>query len=103
MRNWQSDVGPADQLFVAAGTLLFALFYRGIGSVLFTRLFYGTGEHAPHIVNSKTGLLSNGQTIPPFLDILRAAMSILPIFACFIGLGLFAIWVGRRGRATGLR
>jgi hypothetical protein len=97
-KNWQPplDVEPAGGLFVAAGTLLFALFYAGKGNALFTWLFYGTADKAPHIINSKEGLLSNGQRIPPFLDLLRVAMDIVPIFAVFIGLALLVMWTRRR-------
>jgi hypothetical protein len=97
-KNWKLDVEPAGGLFVAIGTLLFALFYSGKGNALFMRLFYGTGEHAPHIVNSKDGLLSNGQHIPPFLDLLRLAINIVPFFAVFFGLAMLVIWTERRRR-----
>jgi hypothetical protein len=81
---------------LAAVVIPFSLLSIKVGDVFFMRFFYGTGEDAPRLIDSKHGTLSDGHSIPALLNVVRIVIDMIPAFTVAIVVAAILIGMKRR-------
>jgi hypothetical protein len=98
-----SELGCITGPIVFAVAIPVFLLTAKFGDALFMRFFYGAGEHAPRLIDSKHGKLSDGHSIPALLDPVRIIFDAIPTFVSVVAVAGLLIglkrWWANRSRA----